>query len=58
MTEVAASEREVELLLPEHDVERPELSIVIPALDEGLTITDFVRWCHRGWRPPAWSARS
>ena len=48
MTEVAASERDVELLLPEHDVERPELSIVIPALNEGLTITDFVRWCREG----------
>jgi glycosyltransferase involved in cell wall biosynthesis len=26
----------------------PELSIVIPALNEELTITDFVQWCHEG----------
>jgi glycosyltransferase involved in cell wall biosynthesis len=43
-----AAERELELLVPEDDVEDPELSIVIPALDEALTITDFVAWCHEG----------
>lgn len=42
---------EVELLIPPN--ERPptgevELSIVIPALDEQLTITEFVEWCHEG----------
>jgi glycosyltransferase involved in cell wall biosynthesis len=36
------------LLIPRHDAENPELSIVIPALDEQLTITEFVRWCHEG----------
>ena len=39
---------EVELLVPLHDVSEPELSIVIPALDEQLTIVDFVAWCHEG----------
>ena len=39
---------EIELLVPEDDVQSPELSIVIPALDEQLTITEFVRWCHQG----------
>lgn len=39
---------EVELLVPRHDVSEPELSIVIPALDEHLTIVDFVAWCHEG----------
>ena len=28
----------------------PELSIVIPALNERLTITEFVRWCRAGLR--------
>lgn len=37
-----------ELLIPEHDVENPELSIVIPALNEQLTISEFVDWCHQG----------
>ena len=39
---------DVELLLPEHDVAAPELSIVIPALNEELTIEEFVAWCHEG----------
>ena len=39
---------EVELLVQRHDVSEPELSIVIPALDEHLTIVDFVAWCHEG----------
>jgi glycosyltransferase involved in cell wall biosynthesis len=41
---------EIELLVPEGDVEDPVLSIVIPALNESLTITDFVAWCHEGLR--------
>jgi glycosyltransferase involved in cell wall biosynthesis len=39
---------ELELSIPEHDVEAPELSIVIPALNEQLTIGDFVDWCTEG----------
>jgi glycosyltransferase involved in cell wall biosynthesis len=38
----------IRLLVPLDDVEDPELSIVIPALDEQLTISEFVRWCHEG----------
>jgi len=41
---------EVELLLPANDVAEPELSIVIPALNEQLTIADFVAWCHEGMK--------
>ena len=41
-------DREVELLYPAADVADPELSIVIPALNEELTIADFVAWCHAG----------
>ena len=50
MTEVATRppDPEIELLIPEEDVEEPELSIVIPALNEELTITDFVAWCKQG----------
>jgi hypothetical protein len=36
------------LLLPEEDVKDPEVSIVIPALNEQLTIGDFIDWCHEG----------
>jgi glycosyltransferase involved in cell wall biosynthesis len=39
---------DVELKLPACDVAAPELSIVIPALNEELTIGDFVAWCHEG----------
>jgi glycosyltransferase involved in cell wall biosynthesis len=38
-----------ELLVPEHgDCVDPELSIVIPASDEALTVGDFVDWCRAG----------
>ena len=33
---------------PADDVADPELSIVIPAMNEELTITQFVQWCHQG----------
>jgi glycosyltransferase involved in cell wall biosynthesis len=39
---------EPELLVPEDDATDPELSIVVPALNEALTITEFVRWCKQG----------
>jgi glycosyltransferase involved in cell wall biosynthesis len=48
MTAVAGTAQEFELLLPDLDTEDPELSIVIPALNEELTITDFVTWCLEG----------
>ena len=38
----------VELLIPRDDVAEPELSIVIPALNEELTIAEFCAWCHEG----------
>jgi glycosyltransferase involved in cell wall biosynthesis len=41
---------ELRLLVPDQDVSDPELSIVIPALDEEVTIADFVDWCHEGLR--------
>jgi glycosyltransferase involved in cell wall biosynthesis len=42
--------QEPELLLPRVDVEAPLLSIVVPALNEQLTIADFIAWCHEGLR--------
>jgi glycosyltransferase involved in cell wall biosynthesis len=41
---------DVRLLAPDGDVSEPEVSIVIPALNERLTIADFVAWCHEGLR--------
>lgn len=39
---------EFNLLIPIHDVEQPELTILIPAVNEQLTISDFIAWCHEG----------
>ena len=44
----APHDPEISLALPPNDVADPEFSIVIPALNEELTITDFVAWCHEG----------
>jgi glycosyltransferase involved in cell wall biosynthesis len=41
---------DVLLRTPANDVSDPELSIVIPALDEEVTIGDFVDWCQEGLR--------
>jgi glycosyltransferase involved in cell wall biosynthesis len=41
---------DVTLLLPKDDVAAPELSIVIPALNEQLTMEAFIAWCHEGLR--------
>ncbi len=43
-----AGDPDVELLRPDDDVEDPEVSIVIPAVNEELTISDFVAWCRQG----------
>jgi hypothetical protein len=47
----AASESvddDAELLVPKHDVANPELSIVVPALNEQVTVGTFVDWCQEG----------
>ena len=47
-TVVDRDDPDVVLYLPERDVEEPELSIVIPAADEEVTVGDFVEWCKQG----------
>jgi glycosyltransferase involved in cell wall biosynthesis len=44
----AEADPDVTLLVPERDVSDPEFSIVIPGLNEQLTIGDFVAWCVEG----------
>src|SRR5689334_21475293 len=39
---------ELQLLIPESDVVDPEVTILIPAVNEELTVGDFVAWCHLG----------
>lgn len=41
---------DIELLIPVQDAIDPEVSIVIPALNEELNIAEFVQWCHEGLR--------
>src|SRR6266436_7507989 len=41
-------ENDAELLVPYNDVADPEISIVIPALNEELTVGRFVDWCREG----------
>ena len=43
-----SGDAELRLLVPTKDVAEPELSIVIPALNEELTIGQFVDWCMQG----------
>src|SRR4029077_10581535 len=40
--------RDVQLIVPASDVPLPEFSIVVPALDEEITIGQFVDWCVLG----------
>jgi glycosyltransferase involved in cell wall biosynthesis len=46
--EEPAREDDALLLIPPQDIEDPELSVLIPALNEQATISEFVRWCHEG----------
>src|SRR5436309_3401702 len=46
----APIDKDVELFVPDEDVADPELSIVIPALNEELTVGRFVDWCREGLR--------
>jgi glycosyltransferase involved in cell wall biosynthesis len=44
----ARDEFDLRLLVPKDDVPDPEVSIVIPALNEETTVGDFVDWCREG----------
>jgi glycosyltransferase involved in cell wall biosynthesis len=48
MTTTSKLAEAFELLLPDVDVEDPEVSIVIPAVNEEITIRLFVEWCCQG----------
>lgn len=50
LAESNIGDSEVRLLVPAGDVADPELSIVIPALNEEVTIGGFVDWCREGLR--------
>ncbi|MEE8352403.1 MAG: glycosyltransferase family 2 protein [Rhodospirillales bacterium] len=43
-----AGDRDACLLLPEGDIDSPEVSIVIPAMNEEPVIAEFMDWCHEG----------
>lgn len=45
-----AENGDVRLLVPDNDEAHPELSIVIPSLNEELTVGQFVDWCQEGLR--------
>ena len=42
------NEGETRLLTPDNDATDPELSIVIPAMNERITIVEFIEWCKEG----------
>jgi glycosyltransferase involved in cell wall biosynthesis len=46
--ETGTADSDVRLLVPAGDVADPQLSIVVPALNEELTIAQFVDWCREG----------
>ena len=45
---IAGMESGIDLYIPPDDVGDPEVSIVIPALNEELNIAEFVSWCQTG----------
>jgi len=47
--QAAGGDPALHLLVPDGDVSDPEISIVVPALNEELTIGDFVEWCKEGF---------
>jgi glycosyltransferase involved in cell wall biosynthesis len=46
--ELAAGE--IRLLVPTDDVTDPEITILVPALNEEITIVQFLEWCREGIR--------
>ncbi len=50
VSEPGADNSGIRLFTPADDIAEPKLSIVIPALNEELTIGQFVDWCQEGLR--------
>ena len=50
MPESKNMQKEIELLLPADDCPNPEVSLVVPALNEQIAIDRFVEWCREGLR--------
>jgi hypothetical protein len=44
----AATARNVQLLVPAVNIDNPEVTILVPALNEEITIGRFVDWCQEG----------
>ena len=44
----AATASDAQLLVPAVDVDNPEVTILVPALNEEITIGRFVDWCQEG----------
>ena len=44
----SARDSDCHLLLPANDTESPEVTVLIPAANEELTVSDFVAWCQEG----------
>src|SRR5262245_18059102 len=51
-----AADPEAQLLIPRDDVADPEVTILVPALNEELTIGRFLAWCHEGIARAGYSA--
>lgn len=48
---ITGAPQSIELFIPEHDASLdllPEVSIVVPALNEAITIGEFIDWCWEG----------
>src|SRR3954462_4462280 len=45
---LAGSDPQVRLLLPEHDVADPAVTILVPTLNEERTVGQFMDWCIEG----------
>lgn len=41
---------EIELLVPFDDVKEPTVTVLVPVMNEEVTIETFCKWCHEGFR--------
>jgi glycosyltransferase involved in cell wall biosynthesis len=48
MQQLVALDPQTQLLIPDDDIDDPEFSIVVPAMNERITIEEFVDWCKIG----------